>query len=793
MAKRKNDKAPDAGTSEARKATRKKGHPNKNKNQKQGTVLAAALSYATNHGWFVFPAPPGEKKSYKSAEHSNGRKWGATNDAEEIRQDWARWPLAGIGIPTGEVNGFWVTEADTPKGHGVDGLASRKQLEATYGPLPETFQVISPTGSLHDYWQWPENGTVIRNSTSKIAAGIDVRGEGGMVLAPPTVRPGVGNYRVNKDVPIAKAPAWLIELATRDDGGEGRASGDDPEADPAIVAAAMAAIPNDDLDWENWNRVAMACWRATGGSEEGFAAFDGWSQKSGKYNAKTTRERWDGFSRSPPNSIGAGTLVWLANEADPDWLARYDDELLAKLKEAARRARKKDDPKPKDDQPKPDDQPTTPEDEQPGTPDDEQPLVLILELARKLWGAGQKISMGQWRFGANNEIAVDAFRASWFNLATGAEGGLKELKRMAASLYAGSAQDTSSVVLVRATDVVPRAKKWLWEGHLLRGALELLTGVPGLGKSQVQCSYVACVTKGGGWPCGGKGLGEPMSVIMVTAEDPLDQEVVPRLIAAGADLSRVHFLQYIKADEKQRQFLLSEDLDRIEKAVARIGDVGLITMDPITAYMGGKVDSHKVTEVRSQLGPLKDFSQKLQTAVSAVTHPAKNPGKRAIDHFIASQAFIAAARIGHACFMEMKQDEATGENKPTGRVLFTHAKHNPSEAMRTLAYRIIGGIAIGQDQETHAVITSSHAVWEQAPVDISPDAAVAAGEHKSKREGEQAEVQRFLRDMLATGSALQQEIMDEGNRLGFSAKQIRTAARKLKVVTRKSDFQGPTR
>jgi hypothetical protein len=143
--------------------------------------------------------------------------------------------------------------------------------------------------------------------------------------------------------------------------------------------------------------------------------------------------------------------------------------------------------------------------------------------------------------------------------------------------------------------------------------------------------------------------------------------------------------------------------------------------------------------------------------------------------------------------MEMKQDEATGENKPTGRVLFTHAKHNLSEAMRTLAYRIIGGIAIGQDQETHAVITSSHAVWEQAPVDISPDAAVAAGEHKSKREGEQAEVQRFLRDMLATGSALQQEIMDEGNRLGFSAKQIRTAARKLKVVTRKSDFQGPTR
>jgi len=61
----------------------------------------------------------------------------------------------------------------------------------------------------------------------------------------------------------------------------------------------MAAIPNDDFDWENWNRIGMACWRATSGNEEGFAAFDGLSQKSGKYNAKTTRERWDGFSRSP--------------------------------------------------------------------------------------------------------------------------------------------------------------------------------------------------------------------------------------------------------------------------------------------------------------------------------------------------------------------------------------------------------------------------------------------------------------------------------------------------------------
>jgi hypothetical protein len=798
MATRKKKLASDAGTPEASSKTTREAPHTKFKNRKQGT-LAAALNYAKSRSWYVFPVPPGTKKSHKDAEHSNGRPWGMTNDPDEIRQDFAQWPAAGIGIPTGPVNNIWVMEADTPKGHAVDGLASRKQLEATYGPLPDTFQVISPTGSLHDYWQWPDDGTVIRNSTSKIAAGIDVRGVGGMVLAPPTLRPGVGVYRVGKDVPIAKAPAWLIELATRDDGGD-RVSGDEPEAEPTIVAAAMAVIPNDDVDWENWNRVAMACWRATGGSEEGFAAFDAWSQKSSKYDAATTRERWAHLHRSPPTSIGFGTLWYLAMQADGDWLRRYDNELMAMLRAANRRGTttakgkgkatdtNKQDQASGDDKPAPGDGEPKKDDAQP-TP--EPMLVYILELARKLWGEGQKISKGQWRFGANNEIAVDAFRAKWFNLTTGAHGGLTELEGMVARLYAGSAQDTSSVILVRATDVVPRAKNWLWEGHLLRGALELLTGIPGLGKSQVQCTYVACATTGRAWPGSGKGLVVPVSVIMVTAEDPLDQEVVPRLIAAGADLSRVHFLQYIKTDEKQRQFLLAEDLDRIKKAITEIGDVGLITMDPITAYMGGKMDSHKVTEVRSQLGPLKDFSQEVQTAVSAITHPAKNPGRRAIDHFIASQAFIAAARVGHACFAEMKQDEATGENKPTGRVLFTHAKHNPSERMGTLAYRIIGGVAIGQDPQTRAAITSSHVVWEQAPVDISPDAAVAASDGKSKRESEQAEVQTFLRSMLAAGSAVQQEIMDEGERLGFSQKQIRTAARKLKVVMKKSSFKGP--
>src|SRR5450759_582030 len=144
---------------------------------------------------------------------------------------------------------------------------------------------------------------------------------------------------------------------------------------------------------------------------------------------------------------------------------------------------------------------------------------------------------------------------------------------------------------------------------------------------------------------------------MLTAEDVLDDEVVPRLLAANADLDRVHILRKIRKDGKELQFLLGEDLDMLERAVADIGEVGLITIDPITAYMGGKLDSHKTTEVRSQLGPLKDFAERLNIAVSTITHPPKSAGQKAIDHFIGSQAFIAAGRIGHLCIGEVEKNE----------------------------------------------------------------------------------------------------------------------------------------
>jgi putative DNA primase/helicase len=354
----------------------------------------------------------------------------------------------------------------------------------------------------------------------------------------------------------------------------------------------------------------------------------------------------------------------------------------------------------------------------------------------------------------------------------------------------GSNPRRNGVVRVCANDIVIKPKQWLWTGHLLRGAQELLSGLPGLGKSQLQIDLIARVSKGLPWPNGDKAIA-PANVIMMTAEDTLDQEVVPRLRAAGANLERVHILKGIKVDGKDRQFLLGEDLLALEGEVAEVGDVALITLDPITAYMGGTLDSHKTTEVRSQLGPLKDFAERLNVAVSTITHPAKNTSQKAIDQFIGSQAFIAAGRIGHVCIKEFTDDE---EGKATGRILFTHAKHNPSIEMPTLAFRV-AEVTVGQDDERNS-ITAPHVVWDKDAVNITADEAVQAARAASdggKKSTEQKEAQAFLKETLAGAKPIAaRDIYATGATLGFSEDQLKRAKAKLRGIISEKTGEGWT-
>lgn len=220
----------------------------------EGTILSeigtAALEYA-DRGWHVFPVPPGTKKSHKSAEFSDGRAWGATISAAEIKRDWNTWPGANVGITTGTNSGIFVLDLDRKNGvDAVEWLADK--IHEHGGEWPSTVEALSPTGGWHVYFRYPRDFDV-KTCEGEIAPGVDVRGRGGMVLATPSVKPGVGAYRW-KNPPglfeVADAPQWVLDMLPRCDAKPAAAgpmkidTGENPWADKAMreeIARVFAA------------------------------------------------------------------------------------------------------------------------------------------------------------------------------------------------------------------------------------------------------------------------------------------------------------------------------------------------------------------------------------------------------------------------------------------------------------------------------------------------------------------------------------------------------------------------
>jgi hypothetical protein len=138
-----------------------------------------------------------------------------------------------------------VVEADTLEGHDVDGLASIAALEAEHGPLPETLQAESPSGSIHRFYKHP--GFDVTSSASVIAPGVDVKGDRGIVVAAPSIMPK-GAYKWRNDLPIAEAPQWLLDriVAGKKPKGSSTLTGPVPNA---VGGGSRDGVHYDELCW----------------------------------------------------------------------------------------------------------------------------------------------------------------------------------------------------------------------------------------------------------------------------------------------------------------------------------------------------------------------------------------------------------------------------------------------------------------------------------------------------------------------------------------------------------------
>jgi Bifunctional DNA primase/polymerase, N-terminal/Primase C terminal 1 (PriCT-1) len=160
-------------------------------------LFTAALDYA-RRGWPVFPCKPGSKKPLI-------KDWPnkATTEPGQIAAWWGRWPEANVAIVTGERSGILAVD--------VDDTSSLYSLEDEHGNLPATLTHGTGSGGMHLLFRYPDEN--IRNSASKIAPGIDTRGEGGYILAPPSRTTRA--YQVLDALALADAPAWVLEKLRR--------------------------------------------------------------------------------------------------------------------------------------------------------------------------------------------------------------------------------------------------------------------------------------------------------------------------------------------------------------------------------------------------------------------------------------------------------------------------------------------------------------------------------------------------------------------------------------------------
>jgi hypothetical protein len=314
-------------------------------------------------------------------------------------------------------------------------------------------------------------------------------------------------------------------------------------------------------------------------------------------------------------------------------------------------------------------------------------------------------------------------------------------------------------------------EQYRWPDRFALGKLGILAGLPDEGKGQVFANMTATVTQGGDWPCG-EGTAPRGNVLLLTAEDDINDTVVPRLLAAGADLDRVEIVKMVRDKNVDRPFSLKTDLKLLRQKIAEVGNVKMIQIDPITAYPGDKFDSYRTTDVRAILHPVVDLVAELKVSFLGMMHFNK---KLDIDNVLLrisdSLAYGATARHVYGVV-----DDA--ENK---RKLLVKGKNNlAARTNKTLAYRF-GNREVGTDQETGETISAPFIIWESNYVDVTASEAMAA----TKQPGAKDQAKKFLLDILASGPVPKADIEEAADAHGVSGRTLYRAKDDLGVVVKK--------
>lgn len=275
-----------------------------------------------------------------------------------------------------------------------------------------------------------------------------------------------------------------------------------------------------------------------------------------------------------------------------------------------------------------------------------------------------------------------------------------------------------------------------WPGRFAKGALNLLGGRGGIGKSYASLSMAATLSLGADWPDGAPGTGEPRRTLFLSCEDAVSCVVKPRLRACGADCGHIHIVDGVKrsADGEPVYFDLLSDLDALEENIVENG-IDFFVVDPIAAYMPG-INTHCDAEVRSALGPFAKMAERTGVTVLMIAHLNKMQSADWAMRFSGSSAFVNISRMVWGC--------AFNPDDENQRILHP-VKWNVAAKPRQIGFDIDGGGCVQ---------------WSREAIDIPGERLLA--EPTSSR----IDAVEWLTELLAVGPMKEADVKDHADHNG---------------------------
>ncbi len=314
-----------------------------------------------------------------------------------------------------------------------------------------------------------------------------------------------------------------------------------------------------------------------------------------------------------------------------------------------------------------------------------------------------------------------------------------------------------TVVVVLASEIEPKHVDWIWPGRLAVGMLTNVVGLPKQGKGLFFTDIAARITHGAVMPpspiTARSNFTEPGRVLIITGEDSAETTTVPRLLAAGADRSRIGLLIMVREpDGSQSVLTLERDVAVLEQELARI-PYRLVIIDGLAGYLG-KAKTHVDADVRRVLMPFTALLDRLKVAGLSVMHPPKSVTNLS---YLAggSVAFTAIPRCNLLITTDPSDDEETQRRR---KVLVTQDGnlHGPVDQ---LAFSIVVGTDAGVprlEYETGAV-----------HVNVGASMAPPRPQRDQEREEHDREVEEWLRGQLADGPKPSREVEAEAKEAGM--------------------------